>query len=317
MKKARDMKRFLVLALLAGLLALVPQAASAAPVSPGCHQLNNPAHDAYYSGAETAGLEFYQGEVLKVRAGDPSEGGSWVRLLVDQVLVVDAPFPGRAIWAVPDDGTYVIGWGAGGNATWRVSCSSPTLPFAPQGVVGVPGDASAGLSWGAPESAGGAPIDDYQIQYRLKGTPGWTTFPDGVSTVRNAYVDGLLNGKTYQFRVAAHNSYGRGPWSIPVAVKAGVPTEPTGLATLPGDGQVQLSWGAPANEGAAPIVNYTVQWRIKGTAIWATFRDGRSTETHTHVLGLADGETYQFRVAAMNEYGRGPWSEVVEETPAA
>ncbi|MFH1330691.1 MAG: fibronectin type III domain-containing protein [Actinomycetota bacterium] len=311
------MKRFLVLALLAGVLAVVPQAASAAPISPGCQQLNQPTHDGYYSDVETPGLQFFQGEVLRVRAGDPSDGASWVHLLVDQGVVVDAPFPGRAVWAVPADGTYVIGWEAGGDATWRVSCRAATVPFAPQGLLGAPGDGWARISWGTPAFGGGAPIDDYRVQYRLKGTNDWTIVPDEVSTVRHTYVYGLANGETYRFRVAAHNAYGWGPWSLQVAVRAGAPTEPRAPATTPGDGQVQVSWGAPFSEGGAPVTDYVVHHRIKGTTTWAVFCDGRSTVRHTNVLGLTNGETYEFRAAAKNAYGRGPWSEVVEGSPTA
>jgi titin len=311
------MKRFLALALLVGLVAVVPVAASAATASPGCHQLRNPSHDAYYSGRETAPLQFYAGEILRVRAANPAEGGSFVHLLADQVIVAEAAFPGQAIWVVPADGSYVIGWGAGGNATWRVTCNAPTVPFAPLSVVGEPGDGSARISWGEPAFAGGAPIDDYQLRYRLRASHSWTVVSGEVSTAQNAYVYGLVNGKTYQFQVSAHNSFGWGPWSNQAQVKAGVPAQPGSPSTVAGDGQVQLSWGAPDSAGGAAINDYAVQYRLQGATTWTPVPDGHSTECHAYVLGLTNGESYEFRVAAKNAFGRGPWSDIVAETPTA
>ena len=313
------MKRFLVLALLAGALVVVPQAASAAPISDGCQLLNQAANDGYYAARELAALDFSEGEVIRVRAGDPSDGATFVHLLLDQTIVAEAGLPGRTLSVVPTDGSYAVGWDAGGSATWRVSCAAPTKPFAPQGIIGEPGDGQAMISWGEPAFAGGAPIDDYRLQYRVRGrhaSTGWTDFTDEVSPALHMVMNGLLNGKTYQFRVAAHNSYGWGPWSTPVAVKVGTPTAPLGPMAIPGDGQVQLSWGEPLSAGAGPITDYVIQGRLQGENTWAPLRDGRSTACNAYALGLRNGDTYEFRIAARNAFGRGPWSEIVEGTPA-
>lgn len=311
------MRRFVAVALLATLLAGLPAVASAASISPGCRQVNSAVNDGYYAAKELAAFGFFEGEVIRVRAGDPSDGATFVHLLVDQVIVAEAAFPGRTLFAVPADGDYVVGWDAGGDATWRVSCAAPTKPFAPQGPMAQPGDGQAMVSWGEPAFAGGAPIDDYRLQYRLRGGHHWTDYPDGVSAICNMYVEGLTNGRTYQFRVAAHNSYGWGPWSAPAMVKVGTPAGPQGPTTTPGDGQVQLNWGEPLSAGAGPITDYVIQRRLKGENTWAPVRDGRSTECHAYVLGLTNGATYEFRIAARNSFGRGPWSEIVEGAPAA
>jgi hypothetical protein len=44
-------------------------------------------------------------------------------------------------------------------------------------------------------------------------TDGWITFPDGVNADTGAVVTGLENGQLYEFRVAAVNDVGQGPWS--------------------------------------------------------------------------------------------------------
>ena len=126
------MKRFLVPALLAAMLAALPPVATAAPISPGCQQVNQAVNDGYYAARELAALDFFQGEVIRVRAADPSDGAIFVHLLLDQTIVAEAGLPGRTLSVVPADRSYVVGWDAGGSATWRVSCAAPTKPFAPQ-----------------------------------------------------------------------------------------------------------------------------------------------------------------------------------------
>ncbi len=89
------------------------------------------------------------------------------------------------------------------------------------------------------------------------------------------------------------------------------PAAPTGT---PGDGQVALTWAAPANGGAA-ITDYTIQYWDGST--WKTFNDGVSPNTSATVTGLTNGTGYLFRLSATNERGDsdfGPNSAVV--TPA-
>lgn len=49
---------------------------------------------------------------------------------------------------------------------------------------------------------GGFTIDDYLIQYRIKGSPTWLTFADGVSTSTTPTVTGLSESTIYEFQVA-------------------------------------------------------------------------------------------------------------------
>jgi hypothetical protein len=313
------MKRFMVLVMLAATLVVAPQAASAAgsELSPGCRHLRNPGYDGNYQNQETAAIQLQQGEVVRIRAGRPAAGAAFVRLRVNGETVAESAFPGRANWAAPEDGSYRIGWDAGAGATWRVTCGPPTTPFAPEEVKAMSGDGATVLTWEAPLHAGGAPIDDYRIQYRTRRTARWITVPDGVSPSRTATVNGLTNGESYRFRVAAVNAFGRGPWSDPTPARIGTPSEPRMVDTEPGDGQIRVNWAAPAAEGAGPIFDYAVQYRLQGDTTWTPLRDGRSMIRHTYVEGLVNGETYEFRVTARNEYGRGPWSETVTGIPSA
>lgn len=92
------------------------------------------------------------------------------------------------------------------------------------------------------------------------------------------------------------------------------PNSPAAPSGTPGDGQVALTWAAPANGGAA-ITDYTIQYWDGST--WKAFNDGVSANTSATVTGLTNGTGYLFRLSATNERGDsdfGPNSAVV--TPA-
>jgi hypothetical protein len=208
--------------------------------------------------------------------------------------------------------------GAGsGSDTFQVTVGDatlPVLPGAPSVVRSTPGSRTVRVSWLAP-SDGGAVISDYVIQYRRHGNTSWNLFRDGVSADTHTHVGGLSNGVVYQFRVAAQNNVGVGPWSTTTEMRAGVPTEPQSVVPTARSRQVQLSWQLPVSTSGAPITDYVIQYRRHGNTSWTTFLDAWSTSRHTHVMGLTNGINYQFRVAARNARGIGVWSAVVEAQP--
>ena len=61
---------------------------------------------------------------------------------------------------------------------------------------------------------GGYTIDDYIINYRIKGSPTWLTFNDGVNTNTSPTVNSLNASTTYEFRVAViYDTYNQSTWS--------------------------------------------------------------------------------------------------------
>jgi large repetitive protein len=93
----------------------------------------------------------------------------------------------------------------------------------------------------------------------------------------------------------------------------GDPSEPVDVNATPHDGGVNVSWSPPDDEGAGPILFYTVQWWTdNGTPANRTV--GNQTN-HTWVKPLLNGVTYQFAVAASNIIGQGNFSEPVEVIP--
>ena len=81
-----------------------------------------------------------------------------------------------------------------------------------------------------------------------------------------------------------------------------VPDAPVAAVASPGNGQVSLSWIAPANDGGSPITGYDVV-TYSGSTLLATIS---VTGTSATISGLANGTPYTFTVAARNAAGTGP-----------
>jgi hypothetical protein len=142
--------------------------------------------------------------------------------------------------------------------------------------------------------------------------PSWTTLQRAASTATSATIPGLVNNSFYVVRVAATNQIGSGPWSttlgpvMPV-VPAMAPDAPTGVVASPGDTSATLSWTAPASN-RSPITGYSIQYSNNGGSTWVTVPLTASVSTSASVVGLVNGSSYVFRVAAVNAIGTSPYS---------
>ena len=92
--------------------------------------------------------------------------------------------------------------------------------------------------------------------------------------------------------------------------RTSAPGAPRNLTAVGGDGQVVLTWEAPASDGGTAITDYEV--RINQTGEWISI--GSTDTTHT-VTGLVNGATYVFQVRAVNAAGKSFSSSRVEATP--
>jgi fibronectin type 3 domain-containing protein len=183
-----------------------------------------------------------------------------------------------------------------------------TVPAVPTGLTATPGDGQVQLWWTAPSNDGGANIDHYVIYQN-------NVMIAQVSGTTEA-VTGLTNGVSISFQVAAHNSAGTGAKSSTVSVTpsatATVPGAPTNLVATPEDGQVQLTWIAPSNDGGAEVSGYQLYWSRDATG---TFTSISVVDTSYLHEGLDNGTTYYYRVTAVNSVGESAPTEVVSATP--
>jgi hypothetical protein len=206
---------------------------------------------------------------------------------------------------------------AGGQSSPASHPSEPVdivveTPSAPQNVSGVPGNGSVLLSWDAPASTGGAPLDTYRI--REVREPGQNFSEPPIDTVVNSGVvtaltlSGLTNGRPYRFSVQAINGAGPGDVSDASAavVPVGVPSQPTDVKAVTGPvGSATVSWQAPAPSPArADVTGYEVVTSPGGVTTTVT-----DPSTSTTITGLDPLVSYTFTVRANSDSGFGPMSE--------
>lgn len=237
-------------------------------------------------------------------------------------LALDASDPTNNVLYVADDPTN--GAVAGTGRWWQVLSAPPPPgpPSAPFNVIATAGNASASLSWTAPNNH--QPVTSYTVHNSLasNGLPVadvTLSAPAGATVVSTGTnITGLVNGVTYQFEVLASNAQGSSPFSAPsnpVTPQAPtVPGAPTNVSATAGDSFATVSWTAPANDGGSPITSYTVSTFTGGVLVGTTPAGGTSTT----VFPLTNGVAYTFSVHANNAIGSGPESlQSAAVTPAA
>ena len=227
------------------------------------------------------------------------------------------------------------GEGPASGAASATPTAKVTKPGLPNGLTASPGNGKVTLSWKAPGSDGGTGISGYEI-YRGTSPGGESGTPVNASLVAGTSftVAGLTNGTRYYFTVAAVNkaklqsaksgeasatpaagasasasasASATGPATASpsggaTATATGTPGAPTGLTATPGNGEVGLSWTAPASAGGAAPASYHVYQGTSpgftlGTPVTST------SDTHATVTGLTNGTTYYFVVTAVDGSG--------------
>ncbi|XP_056440362.1 myomesin-1 isoform X1 [Gadus chalcogrammus] len=163
------------------------------------------------------------------------------------------------------------------------------------------------LSWKPPGERGHEGIM-YYVEKCVSGTDSWqrvnTEIP--VKSPRFALFD-LAEGKSYSFRVRCCNSAGVGEPSPPteattVGDKLDVPAAPERVvATRNTDTSVVVSW--EKSRHAKDLVGYYIETSVVGSDTWGPCNNKPVPGSRFVCHGLVTGETYVFKVRAVNAAG--------------
>ncbi|KAM5304336.1 myomesin-1 isoform 1-T1 [Glossophaga mutica] len=221
-------------------------------------------------------------------------------------------------------------------------------PASPLDVVGL--DANKDyiiVSWKQPAVDGGSPILGYFIDKCEVGTDSWSQCNDTPVKFARFPVTGLIEGRSYIFRVRAVNKTGIGlpsrvsepvaaldpdekarlksrpsaPWTGQIIVteeepgEGIVPGPPTDLSvTEATQSYVVLSWKPPGQRGHEGILYFVEKCDVE-TENWQRVNTELPVKSPRFALfDLAEGKSYRFRVRCSNSAGVGEPSEATEVT---
>jgi uncharacterized delta-60 repeat protein len=163
----------------------------------------------------------------------------------------------------------------------------------------IAGDTNIMVRWTVPND-NGSPISQYDVRYKATGDPSYTSW--GSTTDLSANVTGLTDGIYYLFSVRAVNGAGPGPYSVDVSGDTVTrPSPPQNFAPTPGDGQMGLTWMAPADDGGVPIIGYKILYGPSGGGMGPYVGNPLSpSATSATITGLTNGTSYDFSIVAYN-----------------
>ncbi|XP_064006399.1 myomesin-1 isoform X1 [Pogoniulus pusillus] len=206
------------------------------------------------------------------------------------------------------------------------------------------------VSWKQPAVDGGSPILGYFIDRCEVGTSHWTQCNETPVKFARLPVTGLVEGRSYSFRVRALNragvslpsrasppvaaldpsdrarlrSHPSAPWTGQIIVTEEEPAEgvvpgpPTDLQVIEATkNYVVLSWKPPGQRGHEGIMYY-VEKCVAGTEDWQRVNTETPVRSPRFALfDLAEGKAYSFRVRCCNSAGVGQPSEATAATVPA
>ena len=246
------------------------------------------------------------------------------------VTIHDDAQPGHALTGLTNGVSYTIvvkavnlyGSAQASNSVTAIPQSQEPPPMVPDAITDLAaeaGNARVALNWSAPNDNGSA-IILYRIEYGTVTSGAFDASVTVDAAVTGTTVSDLTNDIEYQFRTFAINEAGESePSNVVQAIPLLItppPTEPdpvTDLAAQAEDGQVVLSWSAPLDNGS-PIIGYRIEYGLmKQLSFDQVLNDDELPGTT--VIGLSNGEAYQFRVIAINVIGESEPSNVVMAVP--
>ncbi|EPY85790.1 myomesin-2 [Camelus ferus] len=195
-----------------------------------------------------------------------------------------------------------------------------TVPSYPYGITLLNCDGhSMTLGWKVPRFSGGSPILGYYVDKREAHHTNWHEVNALPLKERILTVEGLTEGSTYEFKIAAANLVGIGEPSDPsepFRCEAWTAPQPGPAYDLTfcevRDTSLVMLWKAPVYSGSSPISGYFVDYKEEDSGEWITVNEAATTNRYLKVCDLHQGKTYVFRVRAVNASGVGRPSDTSE-----
>ena len=217
--------------------------------------------------------------------------------------------------------------GVGG---WTNSPVIQTLhaPTPPQSVTAAHAPVRAlAVSWRAPANAADAPVTGYDVVLSSDGRHSWTrsatnVLPTPVNGIYTHTHDGVSSWKTHYVAVRAVSAGGPGDWANSAHIPGiSAPGAPQQLTITRGNGYLDVSWRAPANDGGSAVLGYDVNltangkvsWTRSATNVLSTPVNGIYTRRVT--AGVSNSAHYYAAARANNAAGGGAWADSAVSQP--
>ena len=154
---------------------------------------------------------------------------------------------------------------------------------------------------------------NWALATQLTGEP----VPSVAGSGETFIVTGLSQSTTYYFAIKTADEIPNwaGISNSPSGTTISTPSQPINLRAMGTDTQITLAWNAPASDGGGPITGYNI---YRGTVSdGEVFLINIGNVLLYADLGLGNGDTYYYKVAAVNTAGEGPLSNEASATPDA
>ena len=177
------------------------------------------------------------------------------------------------------------------------------------------------LTWTAPSAATGVKIARGASAFRNNtNVIDWTIL--NTTGARTSFTDANvpIDGINYFYSVTPTNGNSFGQATVITANSRGQADPVRNLAVAAGDGQINVSWNAPTNNGGYPITGYEVEYAdATDLTTWAQLITPLSdTQTSVVIDDLTNGTGYIVRVFAVTQFGNGHVARSVSAvTPVA
>jgi fibronectin type 3 domain-containing protein len=241
--------------------------------------------------------------------GTSPGGETFLAMIGDVLSYLDSSVSNGQTYYFKVTATNAVGESPQSN---EASATPATIPSAPQDVQVYDGDSYVNITWNPPIFDGGSAITGYMV-YKNDSVVPYASLPASRFWLNDTSV---VNGVTYIYNISAINNVGEGPTSTISGISMAAPSEPIVLLLKESDSEINISWIAPISNGGSTITHYRIYRGTSPDDLVLLAELDNQTFTYTDT-GLTNGETYYYRVCAVNAVGEGANTTEMIGTPVA